>query len=173
MEQKKPMTHITAGLLIAAVLVVYSIIINFLGATSNPGVSLIQYAIIIGGLIFVVLNHSKEHNNQLSFGNLFAFGFKTTAVYTILFVAFTVIFFLLFPELKEKTFEIARAEMEKNDKITDEQIEQALEMSRKFFWVGVVGGSMFFMVIIGAIGSLLGAAFAKKRPQNPFEQQSA
>jgi multisubunit Na+/H+ antiporter MnhB subunit len=172
MEQKKPLTHITAGLLIAAVLVVYSIIVNFLGVASNPGISLIQNAVIIGGLIYVVMQHGKDNNYQLSFGNLFAFGFKTTTVFTLIFVAFTVIFFLLFPDLKEKTFELARAEMEKNDKITDEQIDQAIEMSRRFFWVGVVGGSMFFMVIIGAIGSLLGAAFTKKRPQNPFEQQS-
>lgn len=173
MEQKKPMTHITAGLLIAALLVIYSIIVNFMGVSANAGVSLIQYAIIIGGLIFVINQYGKSKNNQVSFGNLFAFGFKTTAVFTIISIAFTVVFFLLFPEMKEKTFELAREQMEKNEDITDEQIDQALQMSRRFFWVGVVGGSMIFLIIIGAIGSLLGAAFAKKRPQNPFEQPSA
>ena len=96
MEQKKPLTHITAGLLIAAVLVVYSIVVNFLGVASNPGISLIQNAVIIGGLIYVVMQHGKDNNYQLSFGNLFAFGFKTTTVFTLIFVAFTVLF--IFPE---------------------------------------------------------------------------
>jgi hypothetical protein len=38
--------------------------------------------------------------------------------------------------------------------------------------VGVVGGSTIFFIIIGAIGSLLGAAITKKRPNNPFDQPS-
>jgi predicted MFS family arabinose efflux permease len=170
MEQSKPLSHITAGLLIAAVLVIYSIIVNFLQLTSHAGVSFIQWAIIIGGLILVVNLYGKAHNHRVTFGNLFAYGFKTTAVFTILFVAFTVLFFLLFPDLKEKTFEMAREQMEKQKGVTDEQIEQALAMSRKFFWVGVVGGSMLFMIILGAIGSAIGAAVTKKQPHNPFEQ---
>ena len=168
MEQRKPLSHIKAGLLIAGLLVLFSVIINLLGLMNQPGINLIQYAIIIGGLVLVINMYAKANNNEVSFGNLFAYGFKATAVYTILFIAFTVLFFLLFPEIKEQTIDMAREQLEKRKDMSEDQIDQALEISRKFFWVGVVGGSMIFMIIIGAIGSAIGAAVAKKRPQNPF-----
>ena len=54
----------------------------------------------------------------------------------------------------------------------DDQIEKAIEITKKFFWVGVIGGSMLFLIIIGAIGSLIGAGITKKQPRSPFDQQS-
>ncbi len=172
MEQKKPMTHITAGLLIAAIIVVYAIATQFLGMAQQTGIGLLQYVLIIGGLIYFVNQHGKAHDYTKSFGSLFAFGFKSTAVFAVIFIVFLIIFFLLFPDLKEKTFEAARIEMEKNEKLSDEQIEQGIDMVRKFFWVMVVGGSMLGLIIVGCIGSLLGAAITKKRPQNPLDQLS-
>lgn len=170
MEQKKPMTHVTAGLLIAAIIVVFAIAIQFLGLAQKGGVAMLQYVLIIGGLIYFVNQHGKAHNYTKSFGNLFAFGFKSTAVFTVIFIVFLIIFFLLFPDLKEKTLEAATIEMEKNEKFSDEQLEQGIEMVRKFFWVTVVGGSMLGLIIVGCIGSLLGAAITKKRPYNPLDQ---
>ena len=172
MEQRKPMTHITAGLLVAGLLVIYSIIVNFLNLNGVPGINLLQYAIIIGGLIYVVKQYGKANNYTVSFGNLFAYGFKATAMFTILFIAFLILFFIAFPDLKEKTFEMARQQMEKQKNISDEDIDKAITISRKFFWVGVVGGTMFFLVIVGAIGSALGAYLTKKRPQDPLDQLS-
>ena len=171
MEPKKPLNHLKAGLLIAALLIVFSIIINVLNIATSPGVSLLQYVIIIGGMIYVVNQYGKAHDNRLSFGNLFAFGFKTTAVYTIFFIVFTILFFLLVPELKEKTFELSRQQLEEKGNFSDEDIDKAMEISERFFWPGVVGGTMIMMVIIGAIGSAIGAAVTRKNPTNPFDQQ--
>lgn len=172
MEQQKPMTHITAGLLIAAIIVVYAIATQFLGMAQQKGIGLLQYVLIIGGLIYFVNQHGKAHDYTKSFGSLFAFGFKSTAVFTIIFIIFLIIFFLIFPDLKEKSFEAARTEMEKNEKLSDEQIDQAIVMVRKFFWIAIVGVSMLGLIIVGCIGSLLGAAITKKRPQNPLDQLS-
>ena len=172
MEERKPISHVTAGLIIAGLLVVYQIIINFMGLTQVRSLGILQFLIIIGGLIYFVNQYGKANNNAVTFGNLFAFGFKATAVFTVINIIFMIIFFLIFPEMKEEALESARKQMEDNPKLTDDQIDQALEMSRKFFWVGVIGSTMLFMIIIGAIGSLIGAAVTKKRPVNPFEQQS-
>src|SRR5215204_4081127 len=172
MQEKKPITHITAGLIIAAVLVVFSIIINFMGLTQQRSLGLLQYLLIIGGLVYFITQHGKEHNYTLTFGNLFAFGFKATAVFTIINIVFLIIFFLVFPEMKEKSFEMARQQMEDRGSVSEEQIEQGIDIARRFFWVGLIGGTMFFMILIGAIGSLIGAAVTKKRPVSPFENQS-
>lgn len=173
MEERKPISHVTAGLIIAALLVVYSIIINFMGLTQNQSLGLLQYALIIGGLVYFVTQWGKAHDYTLSFGNLFAYGFKATAVFTIINIVFLIIFFLVFPEMKEKTFEMAREQMEKNPNVSEDQIEQGIDIARRFFWVGLVGGTMFFMILVGAIGSLIGAAVTKKRPNNPFDQVRA
>jgi predicted membrane protein len=173
MEQKKPITHTTAGLLIAALIIIYAIITQFLGLTQQKGLSLLQYVIIIGGLIFFVNQYGKANNYTKSFGDLFAFGFKSTAVFTSIYIIFIIIFFLVFPDIKEKALETARQQMEQNGKLNDADVDRAVEMARKFFWVGVVGGSLLFFIIIGAIGSLIGAGITKKRPNNPFDQPSA
>jgi hypothetical protein len=173
MEERKPITHVTAGLIMAALLVVYSIIIQFMGLTQQRSLGLLQYALIMVGLIYFINQYGKAHNYTLSFGNLFAFGFKATAVFTIINIVFLILFFLIFPDMKEKTFEIARQQMEDNPKLTEDQIEQGLDMARRFFWVGLIGGTMFFMILIGALGSLIGAAVTKKRPNTPFDQVSA
>jgi hypothetical protein len=172
MEDRKPISHVTAGLIIAAVLVVFSIIINFMGLTQQRSLGLLQYVLIIGGLIYFITQYGKANNYTLSFGNLFAYGFKATAVFTIINIVFLIIFFLVFPEMKEKSFELARQQMEENPNVSEDQIEQGIDIARRFFWVGLIGGTMFFMILIGAIGSLIGAAVTKKRPASPFENQS-
>ncbi|MGZ3837813.1 MAG: DUF4199 domain-containing protein [Flavisolibacter sp.] len=170
MEQKKSITHLTAGLVIAALIIVFAVVINLLGLTEQKGLSALQFAIIIGGLIFFVHLYGKSNNYDKSFGDLFAFGFKSTAVFTCIYIIFIVIFFLVFPDVKEKQLEMARQQMEARGNLTDADIDKAVEITRKFFWVGVVGGSLLFFIIIGAIGSLIGAAITKKRPNNPFDQ---
>ena len=100
MQENKPLTHVTAGLLIAAALIVYSIILNFAGLSTDPTFGYITYAILIIGLIVTIGMYAKAHDHRLTFGNLFAFGFKTTAVFTIIFIGFIIIFNLLFPDMK-------------------------------------------------------------------------
>jgi len=73
--------------------------------------------------------------------------------------------------MKEQSLELARQQMEEKN-MPDDQIEKAIEITKKFFWVGVIGGSMLFLIIIGAIGSLIGAGITKKQPRSPFDQQS-
>lgn len=173
MEERKPVSHVSAGLIIAALLVVFAIIVQFMGLAQNQALGLLQYALIIGGLVYFVMQWGKAHNYTLSFGNLFAYGFKATAVFTIINIVFLIIFFLLFPEMKEKSFEMMRETMEKNPKMSEEQIDQAIDFTQRFFWVGLIGGTMFGLVLVGALGSLIGAAVTRKRPNNPFDQVRA
>ena len=90
METNKPLSHVKAGLIIAGALVVYSLIIQMMGLTQNRAVGLLQYAIIIGGLIFFVNKYGKDNNYQLGFGYLFAYGFKSTTVFTIINILFLI-----------------------------------------------------------------------------------
>ncbi|MBX3254036.1 MAG: DUF4199 domain-containing protein [Chitinophagaceae bacterium] len=168
--EKKPLSHITMGGIIAGIIIVYSMIINFMELSANKTLGYLSYAFILGGIIVAVSLYGKSVDHTAGFGKLFVFGFKTTAVMTILFIAFQVVFFLIFPEYKEKFFEIAREQMLKEGKVNDEQVEMGIQMVRKLFWVFIIGGTLFGFVVSGAISSLIGAAVTKKIPQSPFQQ---
>jgi hypothetical protein len=168
MEEKKPVSAITAGLIIAGISIVYSLISNAI-AGSGGGMDIFQNLVIIAALVLFINMYAKANNNNLTFGDLFSYGFKSTAIYTLIFLVFISILLISTPELKQKTLEEARKAMERQ-KLPDSAIEKGLELTGKYFWILTVGATMFYLVLVGAIGSAIGAAIAKKRPQNPFEQ---
>ncbi|MGZ8537043.1 MAG: hypothetical protein ACXWV9_02215, partial [Flavisolibacter sp.] len=100
---------------------------------------------------------------------LFGYGFKATAIYTLIFICFLVLYLLLNPEIKQKSLDAARIEMEKKGN-TDVDIEKAMAIANDYFYIGVGGLTMFFLVLVGTIGSLIGAAVTKKIPYQPIDQ---
>jgi len=110
-------------------------------------------------------------NGNVTFGNVFAHGFKTTAVVAALLAVYTFIAVkFLFPDIVDKSLAMAKKEMEEKGTLSDEQMEQALSMVRNFFVPFAIGGILVMFAIIGAISSLIGAAVAKKNPKDPFAQ---
>jgi hypothetical protein len=172
MEEKKPISHIVAGLTIAAVLVIYSILLNYMDLSQNQSMGWLSYIILIGGLIVFINLYGKAKDHQVTFGNLFSYGFKATAIITLIMIVFIIIFFMAFPEFKDKIVDAAREGMEKQGNMTDDQIDQGLEMFERNFILFSAGGALFMYLILGAIGSLIGAAITKKQPRNPFDQQA-
>ena len=73
----------------------------------------------------------------------------------------------------DKIIDISRTEMLKNPQMTDELIEQSISMVRKSFLPFTIGGVIIGLGFFGAIGSLIGAAVAKKKPADPFSDMQA
>ncbi len=170
MEQKVT-TPVVKGVLISLGLIVLGLALYFTGQSMNQALGSIQYVILLGGIIWGCINYANQMNNNVTFGNVFAHGFKITAVVTVIMIIYTVIAFkFIFPEMQDMAMEKARESMAKNKNITDDQIEAGINMTKKFFMVFVVGGILFFFMIIGLISSLIGAAASKKNPQSPFQQ---
>jgi NADH:ubiquinone oxidoreductase subunit 6 (subunit J) len=170
MSNPKPISHMIAGLIIAGVLILLSMGFHFAGIEQTGSIAFIPYIIIVGGLILFINMYGNAMNNHVSFGSLFAYGFKATAMLTLVMIFFTVIFFLVFPEIKEKMFEMAREKMEESGNMAPSDIEKGLEVWSKFFWVLTIGGILLVYAIVGAIGSVIGAALTKKKPINPLDQ---
>ena len=161
------------GLIISLILIVYGLIIYFIDGMRHPELSYVQYAIFIGGIIWACVSYSKQLNANVTFGNLFAHGFKTTAVITVIILIYTVLAFnVLFPDMVDKSIEMTRQKLEASGKATDSQIEQQTTMMKDHFTLFAVVGVIFGFAIIGAISSLIGAAVAKKKPQDPFGNQA-
>ncbi|HEY0750415.1 MAG TPA: DUF4199 domain-containing protein [Chitinophagaceae bacterium] len=176
MEQTKPVSHFVAGLIIAAILIVYSLILNFTGQGQNQSLGWVAYLLFIGALIYFITQYGKSVNYSASFGKLFGYGFKITAIVTLIILLFTMIFFSVFPEYKEQIMEAMRTEMDKqvdSGKIQESQADTFIDTYESRFLLLTGAGIIFGYLVIGAIGSLIGAAVTKKNPQSPFDQQVA
>jgi amino acid transporter len=159
------------GLIISLVLIALSIIFQLTGLAKIKSLQWLQSVLIIGALIWACISYGKEMNGNVSFGNVFGHGFKTSASMTVIFIVYTIISIkFLFPEMIDQSLDQARTEMEKNNSLSEKDVENALEMTRKFFLPFAIGGILLGFAFIGAIGSLIGAAITKKNPKTPFEQ---
>lgn len=171
MDEQKPISPVMKGVIISLLLIVLSLIAYFTGQDTATWNRWLSNIILFGGILWACISYGKQLNNNVTFGNVFTHGFKVSSIVTLFLILFTVIFFLVFPEIKEKALDVARTEMEKSGNMPEEQIDQAIAMTRKFFYVFTIGGLMFFYMIIGTIASLIGAAITKKDPRPPFENQ--
>ena len=165
----KPFSPAVAGLIIAGVAVVFSLLANLLGGANEAGLGIFQYLIIIIMLVILVHQFGKKSNYHKTFGELFGYGFKATAIYTLVFICFLVLYLMLNPEIKQKSLDAARLEMEKGGSSTAD-IDKAMAIANDYFYIGVGGLTMFFLVLVGTVGSLLGATITKKIPYQPVDQ---
>jgi 1,4-dihydroxy-2-naphthoate octaprenyltransferase len=140
----------------------------FLDIDPQSGFQYISYVIYIAGIIWSVTLYGKQVDYNSTFGNYFAHGFKVAALVTCIMIIYIVIILNLFPDMKEKAMDAAKKSMEAKGKMTEDQINTALTMTRKFFMVFAIGTTLVGYLIFGAISSLIGAGVTKKNP-HPFE----
>ena len=170
--ERKPINHFVAGIIIAAIIVIYSMALQFMGLGQNKSLGWLAYLLVIVGLIIFISQYAKAKDYNVTFGNLFSYGFKATAIASLIVVVCLLVFFLAFPEYKDKIMVSIRQGMEDQGKMSDSQIDSAVSMVEKNFLLFTVGGALFMYLIVGCIGSLIGAAVTKKKPFNPLDQLS-
>ncbi len=167
MEQKIP-TSSTKGLVIALILIVLALIIYFLDLSTTRGVEYISFAVLVIGVIWSINNYGNQIDHNATFGNYFSHGFKIAALVTAIMIIYAVIFLYIFPDVREKGMEAARKSMEARGNMSQEQINQSMEFTKKFFMVFIIAGTLIGYLIFGVIGSLIGAAITRKNPR-PIE----
>ena len=172
--ENKVTSHIVKGSILGAIGIIFSVVVYVFNLYEVTWLNMINYAIVIGGLIYSCILFSNENNNNVKFGDIFAHGFKTTSVLIVITVLYTVISMkFLFPDMVDKIIEISRKKMAENPQMTDEMIDQAITMTKKFFFPFAIGGAIIGTAFIGALASLVGAAVAKKNPVDPFSNPTA
>ena len=165
-------SHIVKGITLSVISIVFSVIVSVFNLYEMQSLTYLNYAIFLVGLIYGAILYSNENKNQVTFGNIFAHGFKTTAVIIVITSLYTVLAVkFLFPESIDISLRISRKGMESNPNIPKESIDQNLNLVRNYFIPLTLGLSMVFLAFLGLIASLIGAAVAKKNT-NPFENQS-
>ena len=172
--EKKIITPVVGGILLGLISVILFLAYYFSGIlfdSTNPlrwVPSLVQIIL----LVILVIKWANDKLNEVSFGNCFGYGFKMVAMSAIISFFFMLVFILITPDFKAQFLESSRQQMEKNAgnvQLTDEQKTQGIALMNKMFMIIMLGGSLIGNLFLGALGSLLGAAFAKKNSKTPFE----
>lgn len=155
--------HLHFGLIGSLIIIVLSIVQYMANISSqHPVFRWLPTVVLVVAVIWACINFSKINNGDVTFGEVFSNGFKTTAVMTVLTALFLILFVTLFPDFKERLMDEAAAVTAERGG-TPEQIEQGIEMMRKNFMVFMMAGVVFMTLITGVVVSLVGAAIAKKK----------
>jgi hypothetical protein len=173
MENKTVTSHITKGLIIALVLIVIDLVAMFTDLKLQSWYGWVSGCLMLAAFIWACINYANQMNNAVTFGSVFGHGFKTSAVVACFFFVYTLlVVYVIAPEFIPKMMEKQMADAEKAGKlppnISDEDLERGKQMALKFAKIGALAGSVLVTLIVGAIGSVLGAAFARKNPPTPF-----
>jgi hypothetical protein len=168
MENKN--TYIAYGLVTGLVIVIINIALSITGMIYKPEyrfVSMISYIPFLIGIVMNAIAFSKSRDGFVTYGNVFGNCFKATLVITVVMVVWSAISLFVFPEMKDKITEMQREQMVQKN-MTDEQIDMAIGMTKKYWNLFMFLGAILGTMILGAIFSLIGAAVAKKKGVTPF-----
>jgi hypothetical protein len=160
------------AIIVALISIVYGLILHLSHLDDNKFLGYLGMLIFIVAIIIVCIQFSKSQNGNVTFGNLFAFGFKTSAAVALLIIVWTVLMMkVIFPTYEDEAIQKATQAMVQKG-LSQDQIDKGLEITRKFFMTFAIGGAILVYAIMGVVASVLGAAIAKKNPQanNPFGQ---
>ncbi len=160
------------GIIISLILIVFSLVTIYTNQMENQALGLIPILIFAAGIIWGCINYANQMNHNVTFGNVFGHGFKITAAVVALMTIYTLLLFLVIrPELQEFSLDKARESMEKNDNMSESDIENGVAMTKKLLMPIMIGTIILMYGIGGCIAALIGAAVAKKNPnQTPFNQ---
>ena len=170
--EKKITSPAVKGVIISLFLIVFALVIQFLNLSRNKGLSSLQFVILFAGIIWSAISFAKQMQGNVTFGNVFVHAFKTAAAVTAIMVVYTIISIkFISPEIVNQAMDEARTQMEAKN-MSDDQIDTAINFTKKFFVPLTAGGVLLFFLLAGAVSALIGAAVAKKNPQEgPFVQQ--
>ncbi len=150
------------GFVTGIIMIVFNVILYVSGLAFETWSQWIAYIPFLVGLILNAMAYAKANDNYVTFGNVWSSGFKASSIITIVLLAWAILSLFIFPDMREKGLEIAQERMAQQG-LSDEQIEQAVTMTNKFFIPALIGGTLISTLFMGAIFSAIAAIFPKKK----------
>ena len=170
MEENKIMSPQIKGILISLVIIILGIAGYYTDLAFSGWYSWAVNGILLVAIIFACVHFANQKQGDVTFGNIFLHGFKVTLVVTVFLLIYTLVAMnVLFPDMKERIFEMQQEQMEKKN-IPEEQMETTMNMMKKYFTLFLILGVIFGNLVFGCIASLIGAAVSKKNKINPVDQ---
>ena len=156
-------TALKWGVIIGIVYILFSTGIYVSGQIGNKNLSYIFYLIVGIGVYFSLTDFKKESQGYISFSQGLGLGTMMSAIVGLISSFYSFVYTkFIDPSLNQQMLRVMEQNMEKQG-TPDDQIEQAMEMSKMFMNPGVVFVfGVIFIVFIGFVLSLIISAIIKK-----------
>jgi hypothetical protein len=162
------------GIGIAALLILKFIITTFVVREQISGLFAVDFVIF-----FIMIYFFNKHlmaidvyqpkpvskDRELSIGNMFAYGFKLTAMANILYLALLLLLIFTVPACKENYLEMVRTGIENFAQKEGSEINMQEQMAfyQENFVPIVISSTIYLSLLSGALGSILVAIYLKKK----------
>ena len=165
-------THILQyGILLGIVSVVFNLMLYFLDMhyTQESAAQWVNWFITISVTVLGIYNFRSSNEGFLSLGEALKLGLGIGVIAALIAIAYTfVLLNFLDPETIEKTMQVTQNKiLDENPEISQEQLDQIIEMQKKFSGMGVISSMiMIFSLIFGFVISLItGLILKRERPE--------
>lgn len=159
------------GVITSVISIIYSVVSFMTGLfIKNTAASYVTYLFLLGGIILALREYKTLNNNFLGFGEGLGVGTLMSAVTALISSVFSFLYITFIDTtIMQQITDMQREQMESRG-MTQEQVDQAMEMVSKFsspgmlFIFGVLG-----FIFFGFILSLIVSAVMKKdKPEMNF-----
>lgn len=158
------------GILVGLALIVFELIMYLLDVDRESWIKYLAYLVMAGGIYWAATTYrDKQLGGFISFGQAFGSGFWTAFFASVISAIFTYIYVTMIdPGMIEEILLTAEERMlEQNPNMSDEQLEQALNMTEMFTSGPMITAWVFiFNLLASAVLSLIIAIFVKRENQS-------
>ena len=156
-----------AGLILIVLGLVYYLtdMVDYTGQSSNWLPNILNYGIMIGAIVLAIKYYKDELlGGSIKFGTAFKTGLATGLVMAVITAIWTFIFFsFIAPDMGTTILEASRTQME-DQGMSDEQIDQALGITKMFITPGAMTVFVLFgTVVMAAIIAAIAGAIMKTK----------
>lgn len=169
MEENHPKTGqfaLNYGLLVGGVSVIFGIMLYTMDMQYERGIAVqgTQIAILAAGILLGIYQFKKANADFLKISDALKIGAGAALIAGIVgLIYFFVLSNFIQPDYMDQMYEIGKQEaLQNNPKLTEEQIDQGIEMQKKFAWVSypII---LIFNILIGLLVGLVGGLIFKKQ----------
>jgi heme/copper-type cytochrome/quinol oxidase subunit 2 len=155
-------SHIKKGLYIAGALIFLDLLAQKSGLRMPLWFGYVSTLLLVGAVFVSCLLYVRSNGPQ-KFGDIFAHGFKTTAVVSLIMAlyAYLAVKFIYPAPTAEEISAAAQTIQQQGNTMPDEASRMAAEGAGKM-WIILVPKEIFVTLVSGMIGALAGAAITKK-----------
>ncbi|TYP98828.1 uncharacterized protein DUF4199 [Tenacibaculum adriaticum] len=130
---------------------------------------LLGLLLMIALIVLGIKKFKTDNNGFISFGSGIKIGLGITLIATLIIMVYYALFSLVIePAFMEQTIETQKTVWADSYGMTDEQIEQSEETTRKYFYLSLFGGILIMNLFLGGIISLITGAVLKKTEENQY-----
>jgi Protein of unknown function (DUF4199) len=165
--KQQPTSHIIKGLIIAAILIGLNLLLVLSPLKNAAWFAFLPTVILVVLNIANVIHYSRQLNFNCSFGNGFAFGFKTVAVVTcVMFVYTWLSLNYFFPLMKADALRQTREAIAKQPDVLPGKVEELTANAMKNYMPFRMSLVIMSTLVVGAVGAAIGAGLAPKSKNN-------